>query len=145
MRKRQRGFTLVEVLITLSLMGVFGVVAYQVIGANFTFTVATQAANDNAARFDIALRMLREDVFNSSTVEMPRADVLRVHGPGKQLAEWHCEHGVLSRKLGTENRGWDVGHPVNLKLDGVVVLLTTDSAEPIAIAPLHVRSAGGPK
>jgi prepilin-type N-terminal cleavage/methylation domain-containing protein len=136
---RRRGLTLVELLIALSLLGVFALLVFRLLGANFRLSSATQTASGNSARFDDATGQLRADVSDSSSMEMTTANVLQIQRPGKPVVEWQCNRNVLSRKMTNEHRQWDVGSAVKLKLDGAVVLLGANSAEPIAMASIHPR------
>jgi prepilin-type N-terminal cleavage/methylation domain-containing protein len=136
------GFTLVEVLIVLSLMGVFTTLAYRLLVANLRLTASVMDANNNSARLDDAVRLLRADVADSTSVEMPAAGVLRVHVAG-EVVEWRSDHDVLTRKTAPRERRWNVGTAVNLKMDGAVVLLVSGTAQPVAMASMHRSSTGG--
>jgi prepilin-type N-terminal cleavage/methylation domain-containing protein len=129
---KRRGFSLIEVLLALSLLGVFLLIASRVIVANFHTQAANLAAEGNTARFDRAVIMLREDVANSKSVEMPEAAVLRIHLPDNQTVEWRADHHSLSRSA-SDNRTWDIVQSLKFKLDGAVVLLS-DGTDEIAMA-----------
>ena len=137
---RRRGFTLVEVLLALSLLGVFSLVAYRLLGANMKVTEATLMADSNSARFDRAVAALRTDVFDSASLEMPSPGLLRVHGSDKQLVEWKIDHNTICRTQASARRAWDVGQPLDLKLDGAVVLLSVNGDDQLAMA---ARPKGG--
>jgi prepilin-type N-terminal cleavage/methylation domain-containing protein len=135
----RRGYSLLETLFAISLLGVFLLIASRVIVANFDTTRATLLADGNTSRFDRAVIALRADVVNSSSVEMPEPTLLRIHGPGNQTIEWRTDHNSLSRIASTDKRGWDVGQSLNLRLDGPVVLLS-DGSDQVAMTSIH---AGG--
>lgn len=137
---RRRGFTLVEVLLALSLLGVFSLVAYRLLGANMKVTEATLMADSNSARFDRAVAALRTDVFDSASLEMPSPGLLRVHGSDKQIVEWKIDHNTICRTQASARRTWDVGQPLDLKLDGAVVLLSVNGDDQLAMA---ARPKGG--
>jgi prepilin-type N-terminal cleavage/methylation domain-containing protein len=129
------GFTLVETLLAVSLLGVFSLLAFRLIGSNMHITEATLAADSNTARFDRAVSMLRADVAGSTSIDMPEPGTLRIKGSDGQPIEWKITGNTLSRTLGTHLRVSDVGQPLNLKLDGAVVLLSTSDLNQIAMAP----------
>jgi prepilin-type N-terminal cleavage/methylation domain-containing protein len=132
----RRGFTLIEILLSVSLLGVFSLLAFRLIGANMDIARATRTANWNTARFDSAVRMLREDVSDSGSIETPRPELLRIRSPGNPPIEWEITGNSLSRSIGPDHRRWDVGQPLHLKVDGAVVLLSVSASDEIAMAPL---------
>jgi prepilin-type N-terminal cleavage/methylation domain-containing protein len=128
---KRRGFSLIEVLLALSLLGVFLLIASRVIVANIHAQTANLTAEGNTARFDRAVIALRADVANSKSVEMPEPAVLRIHLADNQTIEWRADHHSLIRSA-SDNRTWDVGQSLNFKLDGAVVLLS-DGTDEIAM------------
>jgi prepilin-type N-terminal cleavage/methylation domain-containing protein len=140
---RSGGFSLIELLIALSLMAVVALLSFRLLGANFHLTAAARTANDNAASFDDAVRQLRAEVSASSSLEMPEPNVLRIATTGNPSTEWRSDRGILSRKIPGADRRWNVGHPISLKLDGAVLLLSADSAEPTAMASMHLPPPRG--
>jgi prepilin-type N-terminal cleavage/methylation domain-containing protein len=135
-RQHTRGFTLVETLLAVSLLAVFSLLAFRLLGANMHITRTTFTSNWNTARFDRAVRMLRADVTGSVSVEMPTPGLLRIHEAGNCTIEWKCTANSLSRSTGTEARTWDLGQHLHLKLDGAVVLLSVNPLDEIAMASL---------
>jgi prepilin-type N-terminal cleavage/methylation domain-containing protein len=134
-RKSVRGFTLIEILLAVCLLGVFSLIAFRLIGANMHVTEATLAADANTARFDHAVRMLREDVAGSVSIEMPGQGSLQITASDGRSIEWKITGNSLSRTSGAELRIADLGQPLKLKLDGDVVVLSLSDVDQIAMAP----------
>jgi len=130
----RRGFTLVEILLAVSLLGVFTLLASRLLGANMRITQGTLTADSNTARFDRAIRMLRTDVAASDSIESSAPGVVRIRNSANQTVEWKTAGNSVSRSIGTETREWEVGQPLHLKLDGAVVLLSVSPADEIAMA-----------
>jgi prepilin-type N-terminal cleavage/methylation domain-containing protein len=129
-----RGFSLVEVLITVSLLGVFMLLAYRLLGATFEFQVATREANNHTARLDDAIRRLRDDVITSKSIVSPNDSAVNIVGP--QSIEWRFNQGRLTRKFADHVNSWELNQPVHFKLDGSVLLVAVDSDQPIAMGRL---------
>lgn len=129
---KRRGFSLTEMLLAISLLGVFMLIASRVIVANVRAQGSNLAAEANTARFDRAVIMLREDVAHSKSVEMPEPATLRIHLANNQTVDWYTDHQSLARKA-SDNRAWDIGQTLKFKLDGAVVLLS-DGTDEIALA-----------
>ena len=140
--KLRRGITLIDMLLAIALLGVFMLLAFRLVRASVHTTEQTLRADDNAARFDRAIGTLRADVADSASIEMPQPALLRIHGPDSQTIEWRSDRHSLSRSTPSENRTWDVGQPVNLKMDGAVVLVSASASDQIAMASVH---SGGPR
>jgi prepilin-type N-terminal cleavage/methylation domain-containing protein len=132
--KRRRGYSLVEMLVTLVLFAAFSVLAYRLVYANFQFLQGTIEADSNTARFDRAVVQLRADVQSSSKLEMKDAGHLRIQFVGDRVVQWKANSGVLSRVEKGQTRTWTVGHPIVLKLDGAVALLSISPTDEIAMA-----------
>lgn len=137
---RRRGFSLIEILLTLSLLGVFSLLAFRLLGANMKVTEATLMADSNTARFDRAVAALRADVFDSASLEMPSPRLLRIHGSDKQIVDWEIDGNTIRRTRAAARRAWDVGQALDLKLDAAVVLLSINGNDQLAMA---ARPKGG--
>jgi type II secretory pathway component PulJ len=133
----RRGFALVDMLLAISLMGVFSLLAYRLVNGNIHIAAQTALADSNALRFYGAVRVLREDVFQSTALEMPEANLLRIHGPGNTLIDWREDHDGLIRSRGRDKNDWKMDQPVNLKLDGSIVLIWANPNDQIALASNH--------
>jgi prepilin-type N-terminal cleavage/methylation domain-containing protein len=136
----RRGFSLVEILLAISLLGVFMLIAFRLVVANTHIAAETLLADGNSAKFDGAIHALQADVFESSSIEMPGPNVLRIHGPGQRIVEWRDDQNSLSRSIGQDMRSWNIGRPINIKLDGAIVLVTANPGDQIAMASIHPGS-----
>jgi prepilin-type N-terminal cleavage/methylation domain-containing protein len=134
---RRRGFSLIETLLAISLLGVFMLIAFRLVVANTHIAAATMVADGNSAKFEGAINTLRADVTGSCSIEMPFSTVLNIHGPGQQTVEWRSDQNFLSRSNGKDTRSWNIGRPINLKLDGAIVLITANPGDHIAMASIH--------
>jgi type II secretory pathway pseudopilin PulG len=132
--KRLRGFSLVDTLFAVSLLGVFTLLAARLLFANSGIVRATLDSDSNTARFDRAVAQLRADVQSSASIEMPQPGDLQIHEPGEKIVEWHAAARTLTRRSGDQLRSWDIGQPLALKLDGAVALLSITPTDEIALA-----------
>ena len=139
MRNKSTGFTLIEVLLTLSLLGAFTLIAYRIIGVNFEFAAATRIANNESASLDQALQILKADVSHSSHISITSDLTMKITSDAKDslITEWHAKEQTLYRSMGKDSRSWVVGHKASLQLEGPILLLTLDSSQPIAMASLN--------
>jgi prepilin-type N-terminal cleavage/methylation domain-containing protein len=134
--RKQRGFSLVEILLAVALFGVFIVIAMHLLRANIDVARATISADVNSARFDSAIAALRADLADSSSCGLPQPGLLQIHLTDHQTVEWRTESDGLSRKQGAHVQNWIIDQELKLKVDGAIVLLGSpdDPANQLAFA-----------
>jgi type II secretory pathway component PulJ len=133
--KKRPGYTLIDMLLAIALLGGFMLMAFRLVRATVHITAATLNADDNTARFDNAIHMLRDDVAASTHIEMPATHQLQIRRTSGPPVQWKIEQNSLSRTTNTEHRTWDVGQPIDLKMDGSILLILPSPLDQIAIAP----------
>jgi prepilin-type N-terminal cleavage/methylation domain-containing protein len=134
---RRRGLSLVELILALSLLGVFSLLACRLLIGNLHVATDTVTADGNSLRFYGAIHALRADVFQSTSLEMPGPNLLRIHGPGNRIIDWQNDGDELSRSTASEKKDWIIGQPVNVNLDGSVVLVSANPNDQMAMASIH--------
>jgi type II secretory pathway pseudopilin PulG len=122
--RRRGGYLLLEMLVTLSLFGVFGLLAAQLFRTSFQAATQTPRATESAMRFDAAIKTLRADVFVAVSVEMTQPRTLLIHESGGNAIQWQADgKGELSRKAADQERSWNVGQPIGFRQDGAIVIV----------------------
>ncbi|HWE96853.1 MAG TPA: prepilin-type N-terminal cleavage/methylation domain-containing protein [Tepidisphaeraceae bacterium] len=131
--RRDRGLVLIELMIVLSILMVFGVVAVRV--THVCLTVPQKAAEARSAfeRFDFAVGSLRLDIWAADGLHCPDDKTLEI-GAGKTPAiVWRVESGgVLTRTAATSEgagqtpsvRRWDTGRQIQFAANGPTVTLS---------------------
>ncbi len=134
--KRHRAFTLVEILIALSLIAAFSVVAYRLLGANFQLQTATAQANNQSAALAGAVASLRADLSVTRSFETPAPGVVRLRTQDPSSIDWTTTDRQLFRSHAGSAAAWDVGRTLSFQVDGVVILLaeTGNPGHPMAFA-----------
>ncbi len=140
-RRQHRGFSLVEILLAITLFGVFGVIAMRLLRTNFQVAQSTIDAENTSARFDTAVAVLQADLAGASSCELTPTGAIRIHRPGNQTLIWQANWQSLIRMERARSDSWNLGKRLQLKLDGSILLLSSsdDPANPIAFAPGGTR------
>lgn len=134
--KRRQGYTLVDMLLAVMLLGTFLLLSARLLYANSHLIEATFTAESDTARFDRAIMQLREDVHHSTALEMPQPSLLRIHLADKSIVEWTAQAGTLARGSNGSSRFWNIDHTLQLNLDGAIVLLSVSPTDQIALAAM---------
>lgn len=127
-----QGFVLIEMMIVISILVVFSVVAVRV--THLCLTVPQKAAEARSAfeRFDFAMGCLRQDVWSADSLQCPDEKTLEI-GTGKTPAVvWRVgPDGTLTRTAaaseGAERpsiRRWETGQQIQFAADGPTVTLS---------------------
>ncbi|MDB5172814.1 MAG: hypothetical protein JWN51_1587 [Phycisphaerales bacterium] len=128
--QRIRGFMLVEMMIVISILAVFGVAAARVM--HLCLRVPQQAAQSQSAfeRFDVAVNRLRQDVWAARSLRCPDDTTLEI-GAGGPAVVWHVESdGALSRTVTEKGepspsvRRWESREQIRFTADGPTLTLT---------------------
>ena len=124
MKGRRGAFMLLQMLITISLLSAFVIVADRVFRLSLLTTGRETVAAEDAARLDRALAALRADVWSASTVEMLSPTRLSAGG-----AVWAVgEDGTLTRTAGAEVRRFD-GMPLRFEWRSPLLTVSRDGRE----------------
>jgi prepilin-type N-terminal cleavage/methylation domain-containing protein len=127
-RLRPRAFTLMEMLMALSLLTLFLSVATQIFHSSFKLMESATASDTQAARFDHALAALRRDVWESQRQTVSDHE-LSLEFPDKRRIVWTAsEDEGLSRteqSAGTtdDERHWPQLTSMNFESAGPTVTL----------------------
>lgn len=138
-RRRGRGFMFIEMMIAISILIVFAVVAVRL--THLCLTVPQKAAEAQSAfeRFDIAVERLRQDVWAAGALRCPDDKTLEI-GAGKDPAVvWRVEaDGTLSRTARQPDdaqqtpsvRRWEARQQIRFAAQGATcTLAVTQDAE----------------
>jgi Tfp pilus assembly protein PilX len=86
----RRGYALVEILFVLGLLTIFAVVATRLFGSTVRVMHAAAEQQNTTSALDSALRALRRDVWNASSVAATDAHTLRI-AQAEQSVEWSVD------------------------------------------------------
>lgn len=104
--KRRHGFTLTEVLMTLSLIGTASLIATRLfVGSMKTMAAQGDAANLQSAA-DHAGSLLRRDVWTAVRADRVTADELDLSSGSAAQIRWTIHDGQLTRASGTVVQSW---------------------------------------
>jgi type II secretory pathway pseudopilin PulG len=106
-RTRRGAFTILQVLFALMLLGAFGVVAARVFRLSILSSQAAAQNQERDLRTEQALRALREDVWQSQTIDGVEPSRIRLTSRDGPI-EWRTAgpDGDLVRARGKETRKW---------------------------------------
>ena len=133
-RISRRGYTLMEVLCTLSLLGTFALIATRLFTSSFKVMWQTSQASEIPMRFDAAISTLRSDLASAASVDIPDAHSLIVHDTAGKTIQWQSDgRHEISRHDTNAQRNWDVGQSIEFHREGAIVLIhPQDSADGVA-------------
>jgi type II secretory pathway pseudopilin PulG len=105
-RRQPRGFTMVEMLFLLIMLGVFALAASKLFYVNITAARKTAEAQNAIASFEAGLSAMRADVWNAREIAEPGSNVIEVTTP-KLTVMWTIEGDQLVRQEDTGDvRKW---------------------------------------
>src|SRR5262249_18755390 len=113
----RRGFTLIEMLVTVILLGVFGLLVAQLFHATFMLNYDTANAHNAVPSFNFAAGRMRTDVWSAKKVELKSAHSATVTTAGDSAITWTIDQGVLAREDGSGRDRWTAPPGMTFKLD----------------------------
>jgi type II secretory pathway pseudopilin PulG len=131
-RRRRRAFTLVHILFALMLLGAFAVVATKVFRLSVLSSQSAAVSQERDLRREQALHALRQDVWQSQSIEAIEPAKLRLSAPDGPI-EWRTtgDEGDLIRVKGKETLKWTELH-LRFARQGRAILII-DKDQPIAV------------
>jgi len=96
----RRGFTLMELVLAVSVIGIFGILYAQVFSSTTTITRTAPHEDAVAARIDMAINILRRDVWHARQIDItdPHTAIIRTESDG--VVTWTLsDEGRLTRTL----------------------------------------------
>ena len=87
-RHRHAGFSLIEFLVIISLLGTFMLVASQVFNQSMFLSRQARQGEEAVGQVQYAMRLLRADVWNASTIHTPADDRLVLDESGAHAVTW---------------------------------------------------------
>ena len=149
----RRAFTLMEMLVVIVLLGVFGLVASRLTTASARSLRDTPRATDAANRLDATLRAIRRDAWSARRLDAAGdGAALSVVRPDGTTVEWRVTAGgdfarsddtahYLSDEPPTTWPGGAARSP-RFVPDPAGVTLAWDGGGEVIVCPLQLRSAG---
>jgi prepilin-type N-terminal cleavage/methylation domain-containing protein len=132
-RKIRFGFTMVEILMTLSILLIFFGFSNEVFRSTVLLSSASQNLCDDASRTDFALRLLRGDVWNcrSMTLADPRSLELSFSDGTKVSWKIDSRNSVVRTDAAGHDERWDdVGIRWTFSTDKVSLAISDGSSVP---------------
>lgn len=134
-RPFRRGFSLLELLFALSLLGTFALIATRLFTSSFKVMWQTSQASEIPMRFDAAISTLRSDVESAASIDAPDAHSLVVHDTAGKTIRWQCDgQHEMSRQDRIAQRTWDIGQTIEFQREGAIVLVHPQESADIAMA-----------
>ena len=150
-RTLRRGFTLVEMLFYLGLIGLFMSAATQLFHISFKTIRATELAQTQAARIDHLLAALRRDAWDARKVQSSDRDLSLELGPDRSVVWTLSSDGGMiriGRRGGqpAEEREWKNLPAMKFEksASGIVLIVAGERVElasPMLQAQLHAEAA----
>ena len=108
--RSRRGFTLLMLLLVLSMLGVGALLATRLFQVALRTTVATQDAHTRALRFDNMLNQLRRDVWSAGGIKAVDAQTLDLQHAGSAVRwQLHADATVTRDAKGEPLHRWPLG------------------------------------
>jgi prepilin-type N-terminal cleavage/methylation domain-containing protein len=151
--RNRRAFTILEMMIALSLLAVFSVVAVRVTNLCMRLPQKSAASQSGVERFDVAFSVLRQDVWAAQSLRCPDEQTLEISAGGPAVV-WHMgTDASLSRSVaqsgrpGASIRRWQCDQRIQFSAAGPTVLVTAvqDSQATRAELVSQFLLAGGDK
>ena len=131
-RPRPRGFFLIELLIVILLLGVFGLVAARLFHATMMLSFRASRSQNDTASFETAVAALRADVWSGTTINVTDAQSLIVTRGAKETSEditWSMTGTDLVRGDGHRANHWPIPPGCSFAADGPAVVLTVATSK----------------
>jgi prepilin-type N-terminal cleavage/methylation domain-containing protein len=123
-RHFHRGYTLIELLLTLSLLGVFSLIATHLFGSSFQVMSQSAQVTEFPMRFDAAVNSLRSDIAEAISIDLPNPRSLIAKNSAGETIQWEIDgnHHLL-RQDNSTSRSWDVGEAIEFRREGDLLLI----------------------
>lgn len=134
--RRKKGFTITEILMSLSLLIVFFAIAGEVFRSTVLLSSAGADVSDRAIRADFAITQLRADAWNAASIAVssPRS-VGFVAGNGRRIA-WKIDSEdrlVRQENQNTPKTFDGLGKNWSFSSDGVSLIVPDGSPAPVRL------------
>ncbi len=146
---RPRGFLLVEMLITIGMIGIFIVVSGKLFATTLRLTHASHVAAGGVATFESSVRTLRRDVWGAAEITaLPKGGMLIRQGDGASIIWTAEDDGALVRRdeaLPPARRRWPgLGAKLTLHPHSGGLVVRAGDEEMLLVSQMLVAQAGKP-
>jgi hypothetical protein len=130
-----------ELLVTIILLGTFGLLVAQLFHATFMLNYTTANAQNAAASFNFAELRLREDVWTAQKIAVkdPHTAAVTLSDGGGAIT-WTLRNDKLSRRVGDDTDTWTAPPGATFQLDGSTLLLAVAESKTARAATLSFAS-----
>jgi len=127
----RRGFTLPELLVSLSLLAVFGLVAGRVFSSSMKTVYHSNQSHATLSQFDNSLSQLRRDVWDAQKVQAADSSHLQLtDGDGGSILWSVGAEGAVTREAGKQSAQWNnLPRDFNFAATGPLVILHAQGEE----------------
>ena len=130
-RARRRAFAIAVMMLAVTLLAVFAVVATRLITSTMTLYREAATIDTEARVMDSALRQLREDLWGASRVDVSSPGTITIAGAAGGRVAWQAQaDGALVRSAaaaggtpGAPQRWAGIGARLSFEWDGVTLLV----------------------
>jgi len=124
MRRRNghRGFWLIELLMAIILLAVFGLVAGRLFHTTVLLSYHESDAQNAVASFESAMNALRADVWTAKSMDADDLTTLGITVSDRTI-RWHVNGTEISRSAGNVIDRWTVPEGLALTIDGPSVVV----------------------
>jgi prepilin-type N-terminal cleavage/methylation domain-containing protein len=135
-RKSRFGFTMVEILMTLSILVIFFGFSSEVFRSTVLLSSASQNLCDDASRTDSIVRLLRTDVWNCRSMTLADPHSLELSFSDGTKVSWKIDsrNSVMRTDAAGRTENWDgIGSGWRFSTDKVSLAITDGSSAPMRL------------
>ncbi len=125
---RRRGFTLMELLCVIILLGTFGLIAGRLFYATFHLYDQTADAQNQTAVIDASLTTLRADTWSAKRIEVADPHTARLTMPDNRVITWTIQTNDLLRQDANETDRLSAPPGATFATDGIALTLHVKNA-----------------
>jgi len=122
-RRKRRGFSLIELLCTIILLGAFAIIAGRLFNSTFHLYYDTAEAQNQTASIDGALTWLRADVWSAKRIDVSDPHKATMTMPDNRVIIWTIHADDLLRNEGDTNEKMHAPPKATFATDGVALTL----------------------
>jgi prepilin-type N-terminal cleavage/methylation domain-containing protein len=136
-----RGFMLVELMVVISLLAVFALVATKVLVLSINVPHEVGKKRDAIVRFDSVVTRLRDDVWTASAIQSPDPRTLEIHSNTGPAITWKIEENGIRRMTPDSPAGqhWSLTEKLQFTAEGPAVTLTVND-DPDTVGKIQMLS-----
>lgn len=145
-RKTRFGFTMVEILMTLSILVIFFGFSNEVFRSTVLLSSASQNLVDDASRTDFVLRLLCADVWNCSSMTLGDPHSLELFFSDGTKVSWKIDprNSVVRTDAAGHDEHWDnVGTDWKFSTDKISLAISNGSSVPTRLVSQILLAQSG--